>query len=517
MNTLLRSLLFCTSILAGGSSLSIVASEVESKILAENKDLIKTGSTSATDNPIRAFHSIFVENKKLDYESIAGSLEINDDKEKPQATLFFTAYFKKEAKKNSPPRPIIFCFNGGPGSSSVWLHMGLLGPKKVILNDCEITSPPSTYETNPYTLLDSADLVFIDPVSTGFSKANSGINPKQFHGIEEDIECFSEFIRLFLTCYQRWDSPRFILGESYGTIRAVGLAKHLQDASFIDLNGIILLSPCLDFQSYDLDNGNDLPYILHLPSYAATAWYHKKLSPELQAKPLQNLLAEVQNFALQDYSIALLLGNRLDEEKKEKMISRLSQYTGLEPRYIQDASLRITNHLFFKELLKNESKIIGRFDGRYVGFDHLSSDSENLRDPSLDAITGPFTSAFQQYLAKELAVTRTDPYRVLNSDAVFPWNFSYGKIPAGLGYVRTSPSLSRLMEKSPNLKVFIAGGYYDMATPYFAAEHMIATLEANPSLLKNITMAYYEAGHMMYLHEPSLAKMKEDLREFMKL
>jgi carboxypeptidase C (cathepsin A) len=465
----------------------------------------------------RTSHTQPMGQNTVTYEAIAGNLHISaDDGDRQTASLFFTAYIKKDEKTQASKRPIAFCFNGGPGSSSIWLHMGLLGPKKAIINDTTYTTPPSTYQNNPYTLLADTDLVFIDPVSTGFSTTVNGANSKQFHGIEEDAESFAQFIRLFLTQFKRWESPRFLVGESYGTIRAVGLAELLHDSYFIDLNGIVLVSMCLDFQAYDFGNGNDLPHILILPSYTATAWYHKRLKAELQNKPLRELLKEVEEFALGEYASALLLGNSLDEKKLATIVEKLALYTGLDSEYLKASRLRIINGAFFKEFLRKNNKIVGRFDSRYVGFDHNPLQEMSNVDPSFDAIVSPFTSAFQQYLYKDLHLEKLDHYRVLNADAVFPWNFSINRIPAGLGYVYMSGKLATAIEKNPSLQIFIANGIYDLATPYFASDYTMSHLNIAPRLLKNVKQYYYEAGHMMYLDPVSHAKMKEDLSLFIK-
>lgn len=464
----------------------------------------------------RTSHSQTFGNSVVSYEAITGNLQITDDEEKQNGSLFFTAYLKNEEQKSVGKRPIAFCFNGGPGSSSIWLHMGLLGPKMATINDTTYTEPPSTYQNNPYCLLPDIDLVFIDPMSTGFSKPASGTNAKQFHGIEEDAESFAEFIRLFLTQFKRWDSPRYIVGESYGTIRAVALAEMLHDSYFIDLNGLVLVSMCLDFQAYDFGNGNDLPHVLILPSYTATAWYHKRLKPELQNKPLNDVLKEVEEFALGEYATALLLGNILDEKKRAHIVDRLALYTGLDSEYLKASRLRIINGAFFKEFLRKNNKIVGRFDSRYVGFDHNPLQEMSQVDPSFDAIVGPFTSAFQQYLSKELHLLTLEHYRVLNADAVFPWNFSVNRVPAGLGYVYMSGKLASALEKNPSLQIFIANGIYDLATPYFASDYTISHLNVAPKLLKNVKQYYYEAGHMMYLDPVSHAKMKDDLTQFIK-
>lgn len=461
----------------------------------------------------RTSHSTFVNGKEIAYEAICGNLKISSDSEKVKGALFFTAYCKKPTKTQNKKRPICFCFNGGPGSSSVWLHMGF-GPKKPVLNTTTYTKPPSTYEHNPYTLLDQTDLVFIDPISTGFSKTPEGVNPKQFHGIEEDIDSFADFIRIFITKFDRWDSPKFLLGESYGTIRAVGLAEKLHSTHFIDLNGVILISMCLDFQAYDFGNGNDLPNSLTLPTYTATAWYHNRLKPELQSIPLPELLKEVEHFALNDYATALLLGNTQDEKQRLSVLKRLSEYTSLDPSYLNASSLRIVTGAFFKELFRKDHKIVGRFDSRYVGVEQHPLEEMSHTDPSFDAIVGPFTASFHHYLSRELKITDLAPYKVLNSDTIFPWNFSINRLPAGLGYVYTSGKLSSAIEKNPSLKVFVASGRYDLATPYFAADYTISHLKLTPELMKNVSNHYYDSGHMIYLDPISHAKMKRDLDSF---
>ncbi len=466
--------------------------------------------------PVKTTHSLFLNGKELRYEAQVGGLELKDDEANVQGSMCYTAYFKLADEPQTQNRPITFCFNGGPGSSSVWLHIGLLGPKRVILKELGTTAPPSGYEDNPYTLLEATDLVFIDPIATGFSKAASASEEKQFLGVQNDIDSFAEFIRLFLTTFNRWDSPRFLLGESYGTIRAVGLANTLHDMYFIDVNGIVLISSCLDFQAYDEARGNSLGYVLTFPSQAATAWYYKKVSPEHQQKPLEQFLKEAQEFALGEYATALLLGSRLDEAKQAPLCKKIADMLGLSPEYVKASSLRIPTSQFLKELLRKDSKIIGRFDSRYSGFDHNAIESVATRDPCFDAVVGPFTSAFQQYLQKELHVDRTAPYIILNHNSSYGWNFSYNQTAVGFGYLQTSSKLVSLLEKNPDLGVFVASGYYDMATPFFATAHVLATLPIAPSLLSNIKTSCYEAGHMMYIHEPIQAKMRDELSAFIK-
>ncbi len=465
----------------------------------------------------RTEHKLKVNGSSIEYTAVCGTLPLRDSDDKTKASMYFTSYCKKAPTETLSKRPLIFCFNGGPGSSSVWLHMGLLGPKRVAVNDATFTKPPFSYADNPYTLLDSADLVFIDPVSTGFSKSVSGSDSHQFHSVDGDAETFAEFIRLYLTHFHRWQSPKYLMGESYGTIRAISLATYLHDVSFIDMSGIILVSMCLDFQAYDFGNGNDLPHIVNLPTYAACAWYHKKLPPEHQKKPLPQLLKEVEQFSLHEYGPALLLGDDIDENDNDSLVKRIASYTGLKERFIRDSHLRVLNQNFYHELLKSDSKVIGRFDGRYVAFDsnHLEEPTV-VPDPSFDAITGPFTSAFHQYLYEQLKLEKNDPYYILNANAVFPWNFSTDRLPAGLGYLYMSGKLRTLIERSPTLNVLVLSGIYDLATPYFAADYTLKHLKLAPSLRKNIEVQTYEAGHMMYLNQQAHAKIKTDLVNFLK-
>lgn len=464
----------------------------------------------------RTQHTLNLNATSIEYEAICGMLPLNSSDDKTKASLYFTSYIKKTPPEGLSERPLIFCFNGGPGSSSVWLHMGLLGPKKVCVKDATFTKAPAAYCDNPFSLLDRADLVFIDPVSTGFSKIMPETDAKQFHSIEGDVESFAEFIRLFLTHFHRWQSPKYLMGESYGTIRAICLANYLHDVSFIELNGVILVSMCLDFQAYDFGNGNDLPYILNLPTYAACAWYHKKLSPEQQNKSLQQLLAEVEKFSLHEYATALLLGDDLDQESQGKIAKQIADYTGLKQEFVKTSHLRIVNNNFYRELLKQESKVIGRFDGRYVAYEtNLLEEPMYVPDPSFDAITGPFTAAFNQYLYDELKITKNDPYYILNANAVFPWNFSIDRNQAGLGYLYTSGKLRTLVEKCPNLNVLVLSGIYDLATPYFAANYSLKHLKLDPALRNNIQVKPYEAGHMMYLNPQAHAQIKDDLAKFL--
>lgn len=467
------------------------------------KDFLKE-ETSETS------HSVTINGVELHYRAIAGNLLLKNEQHKPNASIFYIAYFKDDVKDNSK-RPIIFCFNGGPGSSSVWLHMGIFGPRRVLLSEEGESIPPYEVIDNDYSILDLADLVFIDPVSTGYSRAAPGEDLKQFHGVDEDIESIGKFIRQFITYYERWDSPKLLAGESYGTTRAAGLAGHLHDDQRIYLNGIILISSVLNFQTlYDYDKGNDLPYPLYLPTYTATAWYHKKLAGDLQ-KDLKKTLEEVKQFALTDYSVALMKGSSLGKEENAKIVQKLAAYTGLSPEFIERSNLRINPYRYNMELLRSKNLVIGRFDTRITG-DALetSCDYPNY-DPSANAIAGAFTAAFNQYARKELKVKNNQEYKIL-ADINSTWNYS----KATNQFLNMSETLHDVMIKNKALKVFVGSGYYDMATPFFASDYTFNHLRLTPSLQKHVNMYFYEAGHMMYIQKASLVKMKNDLDNWMK-
>jgi carboxypeptidase C (cathepsin A) len=356
------------------------------------------------------------------------------------------------------------------------------------------------------------DLVFIDPVSTGYSRVVSDEDSKKFHGVDEDIKSVAEFIRLYVTRNKRWGSPKFLAGESYGTTRAAGLAGHLHEEHRMYLNGVILVSSILNYQTIrDDQGGNDLPYLLSLPTYSSTAWYHKKLGPDLQEKSLKAVLAEAEDFVINEYSIALLRGENLTDQEKKEMAGKLAHYTGLKPEYIQRSDLRVDVCRYCKELLKDEDRTVGRFDGRRKGIESNLCGESIENDPSLDAIIGGFTAAFNQYVREDLKWEKDVPYKVLSRE-VWPWDFGAAKN----AYLNVSGALREAMTRNPRLKVFVASGYYDLATPYFATDYTFGHLGLDRTLLEHVTMEYYDAGHMMYTDLPSLRKMKEDLSKFIK-
>ncbi len=339
-------------------------------------------------------HAIQLNGEPLKYTATAGYLLINEDTEKPKANIFFTAYTKDGAEDESR-RPITFAFNGGPGTSSVWLHLGALGPRKALMNDEGFPLPgPYRLVDNEYSILDVTDLVMVDPVSTGYSRPAQGADPKSFHGYTEDIESLGEFIRLYIARHERWASPKFILGESYGTTRSAGLSEFLQrDRYGMFLKGLILVSCGLNFQTIVFGPGNDLPTILFLPTYTATAWYHKKLPSDLQARNLPDVLDEVERFALEEYTVALMKGNELPADEKREMIQKLERYSGLSPKYIEQTNMRIDNRRFLKEFLRDEHQTVSRLDSRFKGRDADSAGEFHEFDSASGAMYGPFSSS----------------------------------------------------------------------------------------------------------------------------
>lgn len=454
-------------------------------------------------------HNVEIAGKTIAYTATVGTLEMKSDDGKSKAEIFFTAYTRDDAQEQIQ-RPITFCFNGGPGSSSVWLHMGMLGPKRAAFpEDAKPVPPPGELVENQYSLLDITDLVFIDPVSTGFSRPAKGENKQQFHGYDEDLQSVGQFIYFYASKYNRWLSPKFLLGESYGTLRAAGLAGHLQDRYYMDINGIALISSVLDFRTLSFDVNNDLSYILFLPSYAATAWYHKQLPRELQNQELEKVLVEAEQFAMNDYAQALLKGAMLSKADRKAIAQRYARYTGLSAEFVEQSNLRISMSRFGKELLRNERRTVGRFDSRYVGIDRDAAGERSEYDPSAAALFGSFSAALNHYLRAELKVESEKVYEILTSN-VHPW--SYKRFENS--YVDASDTLRKAMSRNPYLNVFVASGYYDLATPYFATDHTFNHLALDPALRENLSVHYYPGGHMMYVHEPSLQKLRRDLERF---
>lgn len=492
----------------------------ESKEKEEKND--KNGKDEETkpipkDNIVTTQHSITLNGELIEYTVTCGTIVLKEEVEKDgksegeqaKASIFFVAYSKNDVA-DPAERPLTFSFNGGPGSSSVWLHLGVLGPRRVETFDGGTQlKPPYKLVDNDYSLLDKTDLVFIDPVSTGLSRAVPGEKPKDFHSFQKDIESVGDFIRLYTSRYKRWASPKFLIGESYGTTRASGLSGYLQKRHGMFLNGIMLVSVVLNFQTIRFPIGNDLPYILYLPTMAATAWYHNKLGDDLQAD-LQKTVDEVRQFAMNEYTLALMQGANIADADRTAVEEKLARYLGLPLEYVQKSNLRVQYMRFCKELLRAEGKTVGRLDSRFTGFDRIRVGEQIEYDPSMSAIMGPYTAALNDYLQRELEFESDLPYEILTGK-VQPWSYK----PHENEFINVAETLREAMTHNPYLKVFVANGYYDLATPFLATEYTLSHLDVDPSLMDNISITYYEAGHMMYVHEPSLAQLKQDLDGFL--
>ncbi len=491
----------------------------EVKLIRQTSEVKETTSTRAPieDSLVETKHSLNIGGQTIKYTALAGTLVLKEEPsprdkefegEKPRARFFFVAYTKDDVE-DAARRPLTFCFNGGPGSPSVWLHMGLLGPRRVVLQkEGELPPPPFQLTDNEFSLLDETDLVMIDPVSTGYSRPVEGEKAVEWHGFKKDIASVGDFIRLYCTRYNRWLSPKYIIGESYGTTRASGLAGYLQDRHGMYLNGLMLVSVVLDFTTIDFYVNNQLPYVLFLPTYAATAWYHHKLKVRL---PLPRLLKQVERFANGEYATALLKGDALTRAERNRLITQLAHFTGLSPEFIDRTNLRVTDQHFFKELLRDRGQTIGRLDSRLLGRDRLGVTERPEYDPLMAATSGPYTATFYHYVRSDLNFESDLPYEII-TDFVWPWSYAEFENQ----FVNVGEKLRSAMARNPYLKVFVASGYYDLGTPYFATEYVVNHLGLDPEMRKNVSMGYYESGHMMYIHQPSLAKLKDDLANFIR-
>ena len=469
------------------------------------------------DNLVVTKHKVRIGGREIKYTVTTGTMILKEETadrekeaegEKPRAQVFFVAYTKDGAGAKAK-RPLTFSFNGGPGSSSVWLHLGVLGPRRVVLTDeGELPKPPFKLTDNQYSILDETDLVFIDPVSTGYSRAVEGQKPKEWHEFRKDIESVGDFIRLYTTRYNRWLSPKFLVGESYGTTRAAGLSGYLQERHGLYLNGLMLISAVLDFTTLSFEKNNELPFILYLPGYAATAWYHKKAG---QKQPLRKFVKEAEDFARGEYTTALMKGDLLSAQERAHVVSELVRFTGLSADFIERTNLRIVDQHYFKELLRDRDQTVGRLDSRFLGMDRSGVTETPEYDPLLTNVMGPYTAAFYDYVRADLKFESDLHYEIL-SEKVWPWSYSAFENQ----YLNVAETMRKAMTYNPHLKVYVANGYFDLGTPYFATEYTFSHLGLNKSLQKNVSMSYYEAGHMMYIHMPSLKKMKTDLAKFVK-
>ncbi|HYM43679.1 MAG TPA: hypothetical protein VET46_13040 [Steroidobacteraceae bacterium] len=468
---------------------------------------LPTAQTSVTE------HRFAAAGKAFDYTATAGTLIVRDDEDKPIASIGYVAYTRK-AGKDGELRPVTFAFNGGPGSSSLWLHMGVLGPKRVVISDPTPT-PAAPYRTveNQYGLIDKSDLVMIDPVGTGVSHAVCNHKDDEFFGVDPDIDSLSRFIAQYVSDNNRWTSPKYLLGESYGTTRGAAIVNYLRAHRSLEFNGLILVSVATDIEAIFAElPGNDRPYSVYLPGYAAVAWYHKVLPHQPAA--LEPFLAEVRAYAMGPYTAALLKGDALGDAERDAVAAQLHEYTGLSVEYLKYADLRVSEVMFAHELLKSERKTIGRLDGRFVGPTQDPLAREADYDPQSAAIGAAFTAAFLDYYHGDLRFGRGETYYTTNFGIGEKWKFTHKTDNGEQPIVNSDVDLAQALIQDVNLKVLVLNGYYDLATPFAATEYMMSHLGVPPAASSRIQMKYYEAGHMMYVNPASIARMKKDIDEF---
>ncbi len=447
--------------------------------------------------------SVTIDGKKIDYTSHTSRLVLKKDGGEPRASVFYVAY-TKDGVKDVSKRPVVFAFNGGPGSSAVWLHIGALGPRIVPSSPdgTKALDLPKVVKENPQSILDVADLVFIDPVSSGYSRSEN--KKEKFHGVDEDISSVGDFIRRWVTENKRWSSPKYVLGESYGGIRAAGLAEHLQSRYGMNLNGVVLLSGLMDFRTVAPSEGNDLSYVIYVPSFTAIAHFHGVIKGDRDA-----LEARARKFANGVYATALLKGNTLSDSERQDIAKELSELTGLSEALILQHNLRIPPSVFRKELLRSQGKVLGRFDARVAWDAADPARSYPVYDPSFSVAKGAFSTAMLDYLANGLGWMEERPYEIIANVGTWDWGRKNS-------IVNLAPRLTSAMVNNPKLRVLVQCGHADLATPAGGILHTIAHMNLSKSLRNNLSVRWYEAGHMFYLNEPDLKKMRKDLTEFIR-
>ena len=481
------------------------------KRLRENVDKLLAAA------PSRSEGSITQNRRKLKYEAIAAFIPvtsggIDDKRGEPEAAIFTTAYLLADA--DPATRPVCFAFNGGPGSASIWLHLGALGPKRVaIKEDGTMPAPPYAVTDNPESWFEHFDLVFIDPPHTGYSLTATEDARKKMLSVNGDVDALAECMRAWLGRHRRWRSPVYLAGESYGTTRGAALADKLQDLG-VALSGLILVSCAMDLQSLVFAPRNDLPYALFLPGFANVAQYHGKLTGAPGKSP-EAARAAAEEFAAGEYLAALHAGARLSKTARRSVVNRLAQLTGLAPALVEEKNLRISDHTFFFELLRDRGQIVGRLEARVTGPMAASRTRDWEFDPGIEAIVAPYTMAAHAYMSEQLGITSEARYEVLSHEVHKQWNWNRGE-DKGNGYACTSPDLSRALRRNPHLKVLVASGRYDLGTPYSATDWSLAQLDVPADVMARVEHHYYDAGHMMYTREADLKKLKGDLAAWLR-
>ena len=475
----------------------------------ENKEgnkPIPEAEVSTTKNTIK------INGQSVSYTTTAGTLLLRDENDKPVALHGFTAY-TRDGVSDTRTRPITFAYNGGPGSSSIWLHMGALGPKRAVVNDPDFTpAAPYRLEENPFSIIDVTDVVMMDPVGTGLSQPVGDAEGKDFWGVEQDIKAISLFIRQYITENQRWNSPKYLLGESYGTMRNAGVMNYLQQRMGMAMNGVIMVSAVFDLRTLTFQDGDDISYIVNLPTYAAVAWYHNKIPDKTD--DLETFIEKAREFASGPYSAALMKGDRISETEMKDIAGQLSALTGLSEKYLIQSNLRVTEPEFAQELLREDGQTVGRLDGRFIGINQDLLTQRAQYDPQSAAISPGYTAAFMEYYYNELGVNRQHTYHTsAYAREGFNWDWTRGRRGWPTG-VNTGPDMAEAMTRDPNVKVLVINGIYDLATPFYGVEYSIDHLELEPEIKDNIIMTYFEAGHMMYTHQPSLEKFKKVIADF---
>ncbi len=494
-----------------GEATAVPATDEAKKRLRDNVDKLLAGT------PSRSEGSITLNGKTMKYEAVASFIPVvggglDEKRGEPEAAIFTTAYLLADA--DPATRPVCFAFNGGPGSASIWLHLGALGPKRVVIEeDGTMPPPPYAVTDNPESWFEHFDLVFVDPPHTGYSLTASEDARKKMLSVDGDVDALAECMRAWLGRHRRWRSPVYLAGESYGTTRGAALADKLQDCG-VALSGLILVSCAMDLQSIVFAPRNDLPHALFLPAFANVAQYHGKLKGAVGASP-EAARAAAEEFASGEYLAALHAGARLSKTARRRVVSRLAQLTGLAPALIEEKNLRISDQTFFFELLRDRGRIVGRLEARVTGPMAASRTRDWEFDPGIEAIVAPYTMAAHAYMSEQLGIASEARYEVLSMDAHKHWNWNRGE-EKGNGFACTSPDLSRALRRNPHLRVLVASGRYDLGTPYSASDWSLAQLDVPAEVMARVEHHYYDAGHMMYTREADLKKLKNDLAAWLR-